>query len=562
MYRSWRISLYYAPILLTVSLGLLNIVSAAGGAHRRDHLIAALFATKLVSVLSRGIVLIFGFFLLVLAEGLLRRSRAAWRIALMLSAVSVLAHLSRGVRLIDAAFSLLVFMSLLATGSFYRRPNDKVTVRRGFQILLTCWLAMLAYGLISFHFLGRAEFGQRFGFDSSLNHLLRLYILFDDSGLVPRTLFAHIFIDTVFLVALFGWLLLAAALILPAYDRTLRLAGDLAAAKKLIKHYGCNSLEAFKLSEDKQYHFNSEKTAFLAYKQIGSSAIVLGDPVGRDSEAISETIQSFQHFTDSKGSRTAYVQVTDLNAKCYLEAGYKLLKVGEEAVIQLAETSLEGSAMKNFRTILRKLEREGYLLTQYAPPLSAALVRRLMLVENEWKMLPGRQERTFSQSACSPELLRRSPVAVTEDAEGNISAFISLSEDYAPHAIALDLLRRRRSIPNGAVDALIISTALSYKEQGYLTFSLGLAPFSGVGEGKAGLSERAIKLVYENLNGVFSFQGLREFKEKFQPLWEPRYFAYRYAYQLPALSYAVMQASKPTLSNGDKLHFLQRYMGW
>ena len=560
MYRRWRIGAYYVPILLTVSLGLLNIVSAAGGAHRRDHLIAALLISKSVSLISRGLVLVFGFFLLLLGEGLLRRSRTAWKIALVLSAVSALAHLSRGVRLIDAAFSLIVFVSLLLSGSFYRRPNDRVTVRRGLQIVFACWLAMLAYGMLSFHFLGRAEFGQRFGFDSSLDHVLRLYVLFDDSGLNPRTVFAHIFINTVYLVAIFGWLLLAASLILPAYEYRQRLAGDQATAKKLVKKYGQNSLEPYKLGDDKRYHFTAERTAFLAYKEIGHSAIVLGDPVGKDGESIIEAIRSFQHYADTKGMRTAYMQVTEANADCYVEAGYKLLKVGEEAIIQLEHVSMEGKAMKNFRTALRKLERDGYSVKHYLPPLSTSLVRRLMEVEDEWKTLPGRQERAFSQSACTPELLKRSPVAATEDVDGNIVAFISLHIDYAPKAIALDLLRRRRQIPNGAVDALIITTATEYKARGYLAFSLGLAPFSGVGEGKAGLSEKTIKLVYENLNGVFSFQGLREFKEKFGPIWEPRFFAYRYAYQLPALSYAVLQASKPSLSGGDKLHFLKRYV--
>ena len=562
MQRSWRIGLYYVPIVLTVSLGLLNIISAAGGVHRRDHLIAALLISKSVAVISRGLVLIFGFFLLLLAEGLLRRSRAAWKITLFLSAISTLALLSRGVRLIDAAFSLFVFGSLLATGSFYRRPNDKVTVRRGFQILLTCWLAMLAYGMISFHFLGRSEFGSRFGFVSSLDHVLRLYVLFDDSGLVPRTIFAHIFIIAVYVVALFGWLLLAAALILPAYERSQRLASDQLVAESLVAKFGQNSLDPFKLESDKRYHFIPDQSAFLAYKQIGSSAIVLGDPVGKSSAAIAEVIRSFQRYTDMRGIRIAFLQVSETNIAGFQEAGFKLLKVGEEALIKLADLSLEGSNMKNFRTILRKLERENYTVTQYAPPLSAALVRKLLVVEEEWKTLPGRQERSFSQSACTAEQLRQSPVAVTKNSKAAVVAFISLQIDYAPGAIALDLLRRRRQIPNGAVDALIITTALTYKSRGYQVFSLGLAPFSGVGEGKTGLSEKTIKLVYENLNGIFSFQGLREFKEKFQPIWEPRYFAYRYTYQLPALSLAVLQASKTTLGQGDKLHFLKRYMGW
>lgn len=546
MHRSWRIGIYYVPILLTVLLGLLNIISAAGGVSRRDHFVAAILIAKSVRIISRGLVLIFGFFLLLLAEGLVRRSRSAWYFALSLSLVSALAHLSRGFRLIDAGFSVVVFVSLLLTGSFYRRPNDKVTVRRGFQILVTCWLAMLAYGLLSFHFLGLMEFGQRFNFDQTLIHLFNLYVLFSDSGLVPRTLFAHVFIFTVYIVAVFGWLLLAAALILPAFERSQRRSDEQQIARSLVQRFGANSLEPFKLGTDKRYYFTPGNTAFLAYRLIGSTALVLGDPVGSSPQAIADAIRLFQQYTDARGIRLAFLQVTETNIAAYEDNGFKLLKVGEEAIIQLPNLTLEGKEMGNFRTSLRKLEREGYHVHQYAPPLSQELVRKLLQVEQEWKTLPARQERGFSQSECTAELLSRVPIATTEDASGTILAFISLFDDYSPEEVALDLLRRRSKIPNGAVDALIIQTAFSLKERGFKTFSLGLAPLSGLGEGRAGLSEKTIKLVYLNLNSVFSFQGLREFKQKFMPDWQPRYLAYRYTYQLPALSLAVLQAAKVT----------------
>jgi phosphatidylglycerol lysyltransferase len=538
-----RIAAYYAPIFLTVLLGLLDIASADGSRLNRPMFLVAVFGRS-VSLASRGLVLVIGFFLLLLSQGLLRRSRTAWQVGVILTVLSALGHLFKGIDYDGAAFSLVVLAALLASSPFYRRPNDRPTVRRGLMTLATSASALLVFGILSFHFLGARNFGQRFGVSESLVHMARLYFFFGDPTLVPHTLFARLFLSLVYAIAAFSWAIVALALILPALERFQREPAEQTLAQGLVEQFGDSSLDYFKVYWDKQYFFSSDRLGFLAYKLVEPTAIVLGDPVGEPA-TVRRTIREFRRYSAERGWRLVFQQVTDRYVRTYAEEGFHKLKIGEEAVVSLGQLSLEGREMKDLRTTLRRMERDGFFVKQYAPPLTSGLVQRLQQVSQEWLQLPSRSERIFAQSMFDPSLTKLCPVATVEDGEGEIFAFISLLPDYAPYCVTLDLLRRRAKIPNGIVDALVYETGVAWRERGYEKFALGLAPLSGLGEGeKISLPEKTLKLFYDNLNAVFSYKGLREFKAKFNPVWEPRYMIYQHVYQLPALGLAVLRASQ------------------
>jgi phosphatidylglycerol lysyltransferase len=61
---------------------------------------------------------------------------------------------------------------------------------------------------------------------------------------------------------------------------------------------------------------------------------------------------------------------------------------------------------------------------------------------------------------------------------------------------------------------------------GFERFGLGMAPLSGMAEHPlASRWHRLGRLVFAHGEYFYNFQGLRAFKEKFDPVWEPRYLA-------------------------------------
>jgi phosphatidylglycerol lysyltransferase len=61
-------------------------------------------------------------------------------------------------------------------------------------------------------------------------------------------------------------------------------------------------------------------------------------------------------------------------------------------------------------------------------------------------------------------------------------------------------------------------------EQGYSGFGLGMAPLAGLRSGPlAPLWNRLAAVVYLHGEHFYNFQGLHQYKDKFGPLWRPRY---------------------------------------
>ena len=97
-------------------------------------------------------------------------------------------------------------------------------------------------------------------------------------------------------------------------------------------------------------------------------------------------------------------------------------------------------------------------------------------------------------------------------------------------------MRYHRDAPKGVMEALFVHLMLWGKQQGYQWFALGMAPLSGFEPSPvASLWNRIGVFLYEHGEALYNFQGLRAYKEKFNPVWEPRYLAYPGGLRLPRI---------------------------
>lgn len=554
--KRFRVWVCYSPIVFTAFLGFVDIISAASGPGVRRGRVISLLFSHAVTTASRGLVLVTGFLLLILTQGLLRRARIAWQASLLLTILSLIGHIGKGFGLYQAALPLLVMLVLLLNRSFYTRLPDKPTQTRGIWLAAALFLVCIMYGTLTLHFSGRHSFGERITWSQSFIDSLKLSFFFGDAGLTARTVIAKVFLGSFYTVSSTAWLLLGSSLLLPVFERLQKLPSEHAEAVALVSRFGTSSLDIFKLYWDKSYFFSVSRKAFLAYRVVEPTALVLGDAVG-DTESRAQVVDEFMAYASKRGWRVAFQQSGNEKENSSRHS-FRRLKIGEEAVVLLAAFSIEGRAMKDLRTSSRRLQREGFTIEYHAPPLTEALSKRLADVSSEWLTLPSRTERIFAQGIFTEHEIKATPV-MTLERDGNVLAFISLNIGYAPQCVAIDLLRRRVRVPNGSIDVLVAQAALLFKEQGFQKFSLGLAPLSGLeGLGRPSLPERTLKLFYENVDSVFSYQGLREFKAKFGPEWQPRYLLYQHSYQLPSIGLALLRASRVPAATKLKVRFKER----
>ena len=93
------------------------------------------------------------------------------------------------------------------------------------------------------------------------------------------------------------------------------------------------------------------------------------------------------------------------------------------------------------------------------------------------------------------------------------------------------MMRHIKEIPNGTMDFIFASYLMLLSKEGFKTFSLGLSPFTGINESPdSPLIEKVMIELFEHFNNLFSFKGLRHFKDKYEPVWEDRYFVFKGTY--------------------------------
>lgn len=310
------------------------------------------------------------------------------------------------------------------------------------------------------------------------------------------------------------------------FQTTSHAVTDHAQAAAIVGLHGRTPLDYFKLWPDKSYHFSAGRRSVIAYRVARSVAVSLGDPVGPpdETEAI---IRSFLGLCAGNGWHAAFHQVLPDFLPVYRRLGLRVLKIGEEALVDLDRFATQTSRRRRFRRPRRRLGERGYRVVREPGPHPAAVLDEVEEVSRDWLALPGRRERAFALGRFDRGYLARRPLVLARDPAGRLVGFVNEVPDVRPGVATVDLMRHRRDAPNGLMDYLFSELLLLVRREGYRWFSLGLAPLAGVaGEPGAGLAELAVHEVYEHVTGVFSFKGLRQYKAKFEPAWEARFLVY------------------------------------
>jgi phosphatidylglycerol lysyltransferase len=154
---------------------------------------------------------------------------------------------------------------------------------------------------------------------------------------------------------------------------------------------------------------------------------------------------------------------------------------------------------------------------------------------DNWLTHHAGAEKGFSLGFFDDKYLARFPVGVMEQ-QGRVVAFANLWPGPQKAELSVDLMRFEESAPRDVMEALLVQTMLWGKEQGYGWFSLGMAPLSGFDSSPvAPLWSRLASILYQHCDSVYKFQGLRAYKEKFHPVWQPRYLAFPGGLRLPRI---------------------------
>jgi lysyl-tRNA synthetase class 2 len=493
-------------------LGLVNIASALTPNIRwRGHLLLRYEPVEWMR-LFHALALPAGAALLLVAPYLLKRRRRAWQGALILMVVLGVFDLLKGLDFEETLMTWAAAAILVGSGSSFPVRHDPITLRSAI------WRVPLI------------------GLAGTLTVALA----------APGSLGVHV-------IAVLTLLAAAYAMFRPiAAPRGLPGPGARQAAAALVHAHGTDTLSFFKLRTDKHYFFSDDRRAFVGYRIENGVLLLSGDPVG-PAETFGELLRQLRAFADIRGLKLGAVGASERLRPLYEELGLRTIYLGDEAVIELDEFSIEGRAIRKVRQSVSRLRKAGYRAELHElPSLEPSAIAEIEDVIERGR--EGAPERGFSMAMDSlrGDHEHETLVVVARDDADRIRGVLHFVPCYGRATVSLSFMRRDPETPNGLTEFLVVQAVGLLRSRGLTEMSLNFAAFAKYMHSPETRFERALGRVAALANPFFQIESLYRFNAKFFPRWEPRYLVYEGAFGLPRAGIAALWAEgqlwKPALA--------------
>jgi phosphatidylglycerol lysyltransferase len=532
------------PAMMLLILGIINIVSVITPAisWRIERLQEYIMLDTIH--FSNYFVLVAGFFLLITAAFMLKGLRTTWWFAMFLSILSFIGHITKAIDYEEAAVALLIIVILLFTyKDYYVRNNPRLRFV-GWQTALISMAVIMAYGVVGFYYLDKKYYNVDFNLIQSVQNTMTSFFHAGSNKFASDTAFARDFIYSINIGGFLSMAFLVYTLVRPYVYKGNTSEEDYKIATSLLDKYGKSSVDYFKIYSDKMFFYEAGISAFISYRISGNYAVVLENPVARDDIELHKIIPLFEKYCYDNSLKCIYYRVPEESLRIYNTYRKKQMLIGQEAVVNLETFSLEGGSRKSLRNAINKVKERGYKSTVHEPPVKDGLLQKIKSVSDEWLAQTKRHEIVFSQGMFIWDELKMQTIITVENPEEKVVAFLNVIPDYAVSEGTYDLMRKTADAPNGIMDFILIELFSYFKSKKIRYINLGFVPMSGL-ENAQNFKEKSMKFAYDKIRSFSHYKGLREFKDKYDPLWYNKYLIYDNDYDLLQIPAVLSQVINP-----------------
>jgi lysyl-tRNA synthetase class 2 len=534
-----------AIAIVTVLLGVVDIVdSLAPERAARLHDLTKVVPLG-VAQGANGATVVAGLLLIMLGQSLRRRKRRAWRAALVLSVLTMGLHVIRDLDVEAASVTLVLTVLLVAlSGQFYAAGDPRTRLRAPVTFVLML-IASFGLGYLLLILRGSSLIGAP-SVGTRLTEIA--YGLIGVSG--PVRFEGDGSSDFVFavLVALGAATVLTAAYLAlrPAEPVSLLSSADEDRLRRLLAKQGeRDSLGYFALRRDKSVVFSPTCKSAVSYRVVSGVMLASGDPIG-DPEAWPGAIAEFVELARRHAWVPAVMGCSEQGGEVWVrEAGLRALELGDEAVIDIEDFSLEGRAMRNVRQMVSRVERAGYTTEVHrVGDMSARQIADIRRQAAAWR--GAEVERGFSMAlgrfGDPRDVDCVAVIAVRDSRLAAVLHFVPWGSD----GLSLELMRRDRDADPGLNELMIVAAINASPALGVTKLSLNFSAFRSALERGARLGAgpvlRSWRALLLGVSRWFQIESLYRFNAKFRPVWEPRFICYPGAGDIPRIALAALEA--------------------
>ncbi|MFI1227100.1 MULTISPECIES: phosphatidylglycerol lysyltransferase domain-containing protein [unclassified Streptomyces] len=545
------------PTVVGTACTVVGLIDVAAGVfprfrHSRMHTVAEVLPGAL-GPFAAALSLSAGVLLLLLAHGLKRHKRRAWRAAVVLLPAGAAAQFAYRHSIVGVLVSLTLCWLLVRHRDQFRALPGPRSRWRALANFVLLGAGSLGLGLI----IVSVHRGRVVGDPSIADRLQHvLYGLFGVEGPVDyagRTTWT-----VAYSLGALGLLTAITTIYFafrPEHPAARLTEDDESRLRALLEtHGGRDSLGHFALRRDKGVVFSPSGKAAVCYRVVSGVMLASGDPIG-DVEAWPGAIERFMDEAKAHSWTPAVMGCSETGGQVWTrETGLSALELGDEAVVDAADFSLAGRAMRNVRQMVKRIERHGYeTRVRRARDIGDTELDRIRRAAADWRGTDT--ERGFSMAlgrigdpADGDCVIATAhlPGSGTEDsAHGDLKAVIHFVP-WGRDGMSLELMRRDRSADPGMNELLIVASLQAAEKLGVARVSLNFAMFrSALARGErlgAGPVLRCWRSLLIFLSRWFQIESLYKFNAKFKPRWEPRFVVFRTSRDLPRIGIAAMRA--------------------
>jgi len=534
--RALRRARRVAAVILA-AVGLLDIASALSPPLRGRLSLLLEFMPLFVPQTAASLVGVAGLALVLLARGVRRGQRQAWRLSVGLLLSSAALDVVKGLAVEEAAVTVAVALYLLAHRRAFTNRSDRPSVRRALLALSVGPLvaSSVATAVVELlPFAGRPPLGQAaLAMAERLLGITAIALPSEPAEFLTPTL-AAIGMS----LAAFGcWVLFRPIVSGHQANR------DLGRARAIVRRWGLETLAFFALRDDKEHFFLGD--SLVAYGLINGVCLVSPDPIGPPHER-RLVWAAFRRFADQQGWAVAVLGATEEWLPVYRGGGMHAMYVGDEGIVDCQAFQLGGGRFKGLRQAVNRVANKGYRI-EFHDPARLGPKMREGLLELMTKSRRGDVERGFSMTlgrVFDPHD-RGLLLAVALGPDGEPAAFAQFVPAPGIDGYSLDLMRRSDGDhPNGLTDFVVVKTIEHLRERGLVGLGLNFATMRAVLAGELGSSpaQRAQRWALHQLSGSMQIESLWRYNAKFAPVWAPRYAVYDAPEHLLPIALAVGRA--------------------
>jgi phosphatidylglycerol lysyltransferase len=517
-------ALTFAPWVLSLAVAAAGVMLLFSGATPSDpmrFLWLARYTPLILIEISHFLSSIIGLVLILVAFGLSRRLDAAWIASMLLLPIAAALALTKGFQWEESTILAALFVSLAPFREAFPRAArlTRMEITPGWMV--SAMAAMAGAAIVGWWSFSNVDYGGK-------TFLGAIFNPDADAARAVRSSAAA----AVLLLAFGLWRLVAT----PATPKVVgeddpefvRVRSILAAADAA--EPGSN----LALLGDKRFLFSESGQSFLMFGVRGRSWIAVGSPVGRRDER-DELFSRFRELADVHAARPGFYGLGPDDLPELVDLGFSIQKIGESAAVPLASFSMEGRRRGNLRRSWRKTGEEGAMFEVLAPGAACAAMDELKAVSDEWLSHHSGDEKTFSLGHFDPAYVAEFPVALAR-VDGRVVAFATLWTTARRSSFSIDLMRYADDAPKDIMDFLFVELIAWGQGEGYQAFDFGMAPLAGLDDRPlAPIMSRVGRLLFERGEDIYNFQGVRRYKDKYDPLWAPRYIAAARKWAIPIL---------------------------